>query len=203
MGGPLKGNRANTKGTQYDAFGHGQKGPTIWNLAFKSIGLMLTDPINQKRGRSVFTRKWTSRIDLILFFAFGALLCTHSGCSEPAANIVVVAPAGFRGPILIRPAPNGQTVQPDESGRYVYKIPPSGVLKVSSTTLLQKWHTLDAQWSDGTELAVQKGPSDSPLSLHEVWIDSDRVVVLFVGSSKDAADLRRGGPEKLAALRRL
>ena len=80
-----------------------------------------------------------------------------TGCSQSGAPIEFVLPAGFSGPVWIgEDAKEGKPI-PKEGGRYRVEVPPSGVLRVSSTQPFQQWHSESARYTDATALLHDRG----------------------------------------------
>lgn len=116
------------------------------------------------------------------------------GCSADK-DVRFIVPAGFRGVFEIvveADAPSPET----SGGDVVFQIPPSGVLEVSQTDLLSRWHSSTAAFNDGSELQVAAASPVQPyddvrIELHYISTDGAGSTRFLVGTAVEAVEAMR------------
>jgi hypothetical protein len=130
-----------------------------------------------------------------------ACLITASGCAQPSSVVVVyVVPRGYHGGFVIRfNQRRGVLAAKDEHGRWIFRIPPSGVLKIQGDGPWAEWHRVEARYSDGQPIAVVNEASTFPENRIGFWFNLDEgglprhTYQYFIGTKAEAR--RFGGFE--------
>lgn len=127
-------------------------------------------------------------------------LIASLGCSTHGLPVQIVVPTGFSGEIqIVHDVQNGQAVMPT-NGRYVYVIPPDGVLQVKSLHPFSPWHRETANFVDGTPLPFEyetcEGPRGEPATVGKeatvlcgggmsAGMNKPTTITYFVGSTEE------------------
>lgn len=112
-----------------------------------------------------------------LLAIFTLALC---GCGSTGTPVHIVVPNGFKGEVrLILDGVHGAEVKPSQ-GRYEYRIPASGTLRVTSFGPFEGWHVQTAAYEDGTVLESDVETVEGP---HGEKPRLGKDVVAFCGGS--------------------
>ena len=112
-----------------------------------------------------------------LLAIFGLALC---GCGSNGTPVHIVVPNGFKGEVrLVLDGVHGTEVKPSQ-GRYEYRIPASGILRVTSFGPFKGWHVQTAAYEDGTVLEPEVETVEGP---HGEKPRLGKDVVVFCGGS--------------------
>jgi hypothetical protein len=151
---------------------------------------------------SVMVSRPSERIARVLLCQTAALaagMLLAGGCDSSPSSARFVVPVGFRGAIQIVPhAANG--VEASTSGGVeVYKIPPSGLLKLKGPGPFARWQQMNAVYDDGTPLptdsdleaavdgtAQHRGGREDAIALWTIASDEDGVLWMYVGTREEA-----------------
>lgn len=92
-----------------------------------------------------------------------ALAIAICGCGDRGAPVHFIFPNGFRGEVqLVFDPSNGDEIRLID-GRYVYRLPESGILHVRSFAPFERWHEETAAFDDGTtvpqDYLTRSGPN--------------------------------------------
>ncbi len=124
--------------------------------------------------------------------AVGILIC--SACERPH-DVHFVVPDGFRGVFKVEISEAAGPVPRDPSGAYVFRVPPSGVLRVRSqdADVFDLVQGLTAEYASGAGLLAGDVPGPKAVGLHLLWGDSDGTLYCIIGTpaERDAAVAKR------------
>ncbi len=84
--------------------------------------------------------------------ALATVLALLVGCSERRVVIHYVIPNGYRGPLKIVGDGDDSNGYAFEAGQHVYRFPQSAVLHVKTTWPFENWHSLTAEYANGTTI---------------------------------------------------
>jgi hypothetical protein len=137
------------------------------------------------------------------------LLALCYGCSSYGTPVHFVVPAEFRGPIfLVLDESDGIEVTPT-GGKYVYRIPVTGLVRIKSFKPFEPWHKETASYDDGTPIPHEleryktwRGPhqDDPPIADDAIVFqggsitqrnDEPHVMNYFVGTASEFAAWQR------------
>ena len=112
-----------------------------------------------------------------LLAIFTLALC---GCGFDGTPVHIVVPNGFKGEVrLILDGAHGTEVKPSQ-GRYEYRIPASGILRVTSFKPFEPMHVQTAAYENGAVLESDIETVEGPLGEKPLL---GRDVVVFCGGS--------------------
>jgi hypothetical protein len=162
-----------------------------------------------------------SRIMFSLMYVTVCIVAPVLGCDFSGRVDEFVVPNDFRGAIKIEGnVPDGDEEKRDaESGKYVYVIPESGLIRLQGAGPFTKFETREARFADGTQLVQDIQTTPDPNGIVEHVIDPERTIVLwalgrrvnslalwyYVGTKAeyDNALILRGDADGLAAGKRV
>jgi len=95
------------------------------------------------------------------FLVLAAVLCVCLGCKSEPNQVHFILPIGFRGAFAVKPDDSLGIILVNKDGRYVVRIPESGLLCVKG---LDPFHpyVCTAAFANGSEIWVSKRLDDKP-----------------------------------------
>jgi len=124
-----------------------------------------------------------------------AALCVCIGCQSKPNQVHFIIPSGFRGAFAVKPDDPDGIILVKEDGRFVARIPESGVLGINDYDPF-KSYLCTASFNNGDEIWVLKRLDDKPRrgqialwgSTTQGWYENGKAVNLywwFVGTEDD------------------
>jgi hypothetical protein len=128
------------------------------------------------------------------------------GCSIDGSPVHFVVPVGFEGPVRLILDPVSGVDIPITNGRYIFQIPPNGILYVKTFSQFEPMHVQTASWNDGTSIAQDYhtwvGPNGEPATLGPDAVvfqgggvskrnDDPEQMTFFIGSGAEYEELLR------------
>jgi hypothetical protein len=105
--------------------------------------------------------------------------------------VLFIIPDGYRGPVDITEHKGGNEV-PFEDGRYVYRVPTNGVLKVTVAEGFRRWHQSSAIYESGGAIPMRQtsDPESAPNSVafYNLWFTQSKYS-FFVGTRSQMLNL--------------
>jgi len=125
--------------------------------------------------------------------------------AEPAAELELVFPEGYRGVVLLRFSPTEKLPNVQGQRFFRYDVPPSGVVEIQESGLLRRITIQDrvrASLKDGTPIPTVTwgmvnsrggvlGPKDHAIALRFVELDRERNTWIYLLGTKQEADAVR------------
>lgn len=122
--------------------------------------------------------------------AFGLLagICiiyVYTRSRAPNTRVHFILPNGFRGLFAIQLTQQDPPTNPTQDGRFVYRIPSSGLFRASDHEPVLHWHVLSAEFADGTPLPVEHRTAKDSLQLYSLSTDEHGNSYYLVGTAED------------------
>jgi hypothetical protein len=100
-----------------------------------------------------------SRLIRLLVICARAALVSLTACDNGGGSLDrplhFELPLNYSGPVLLIAQPDAPKALSTKPKEYRIVIPPSGVLRLSDSWVLQRWHSTRASFSDGTPIPTQ------------------------------------------------
>jgi hypothetical protein len=104
-------------------------------------------------------------------------------------HVRCVVPKDFRGVFAIAERDHGVPPKKAAYSLWVYDIPKDGTLLTTDASILEKWHTQEASYADGTKLptyGMDEGTIGSKgVMLFPLETSGDRIWYFFVGTKEE------------------
>lgn len=131
------------------------------------------------------------RIRLILAtLAIAASLGVLLYFAQPGVDrLEYVVPDGYTGPVIIRQAADGKTLEYDANERtHIIRLDESGELSVRDASPLRLWHTMHVRYENGSTILVRKLASqdEDEFGWWEGYTAAENEFVAYIGKLEDA-----------------
>lgn len=121
-------------------------------------------------------------------------ICVVSGgCGSRVRSFHIVVPNGFKGEVMIVEHHSAPPATQDEAGRYLFRVPDSGVLKVPSFRPFEMAHRWSAEYESGQPIPCYPGDpgySKTAVLFQELGTRGQGkgpdIVICFVGTDMES-----------------
>ena len=115
-----------------------------------------------------------------------------SGC-DTGPTITYLVPNGFKGVIAIKEKPFGSKPFQGDRDEWVFEVPASGLLTIQDGAVLDKLHTVEARYYDGTKIPTRAVELDNNTQVMFVKIPAaDGIWYAYIGTELECESAREG-----------
>lgn len=105
---------------------------------------------------------------------------------RPASSqIHFIVPDGFRGLFVLRVTAGVQPASRQGEGRFIYRIPPNGLLPIGENEPIFRWHQLSAQFDSSAPLETENELVTDAVKLYSLSTDQRGNSYYLVGTAID------------------